>query len=39
MLGEIAAYVDFALLGSIGLLMIRNSFRHSSEAKFDKLGV
>jgi len=35
MLGEIAAYVGFALLGSIGLLMIRTSFRHSSEATFD----
>jgi putative Mn2+ efflux pump MntP len=34
-LGEIAAYAGFALLGSIGLLMIRNSSRHSSEAKFD----
>jgi putative Mn2+ efflux pump MntP len=35
MLGEIAAYAGFALLASIGLLMIRKSFRHSSEAKFD----
>jgi putative Mn2+ efflux pump MntP len=34
-LGEIAAYVGLALLGSIGLLMIRNSFRPSSEAVFD----
>jgi manganese efflux pump family protein len=35
MLGEIAAYAGFALLASIGLLMIQKSFRHSSEAKFD----
>jgi putative Mn2+ efflux pump MntP len=35
MLGEIAAAAGFALLASIGLLMIRNSFRHSSKAKFD----
>jgi putative Mn2+ efflux pump MntP len=34
LLGEIATYVGFALLGAIGLLMIRNSFQHS-EAKFD----
>ncbi len=33
--GEIAAYVGFALLASIGLLMVRNSFRQSTEAKFD----
>jgi manganese efflux pump family protein len=35
MLGEIAAYVGFALLALIGLLMIRESFRHSSGASFD----
>jgi manganese efflux pump family protein len=35
MFGEIAAYVGFALLALIGLLMIRSSFRHSSEANFD----
>ena len=34
-LGEIAAYVGFLLLASIGVLMVRNSFRHSAEAKFD----
>jgi manganese efflux pump family protein len=34
-LGEIAAYVGFALLASIGLLMIGKSLRHKSEAKFD----
>lgn len=35
MVGEIAAYAGLALLASIGLLMIRKSFRHSSEAKVD----
>jgi manganese efflux pump family protein len=35
MLGDIAAYIGFALLASIGSLMIRKSFRHSSEAQFD----
>ncbi len=35
MLGEIAAYIGFALLASIGLLMIRSSLRNSSEATFD----
>ena len=35
LLGEIADYVGFALLASIGLVMIRKSFRLSSEAKFE----
>ena len=35
MFGEIAAYVGFALLALIGLLMIRSSHRHLSEANFD----
>lgn len=35
MLGEVAAYVGFALLATIGGLMIRNSFRHPSQAEFD----
>jgi putative Mn2+ efflux pump MntP len=34
-LGAIAAYDGLALLASIGGLMIRNSFRHSSEPEFD----
>jgi len=34
-LGEVAAYVGFALLALIGLLMIRNSFQHQSEVKLD----
>jgi manganese efflux pump family protein len=33
--GEIAVYVGFALLASIGVVMIVKSFRHSSGAKFD----
>jgi putative Mn2+ efflux pump MntP len=36
LLGEVAAYVGFALLALIGILMIRKSLRHPlSEAKFD----
>jgi manganese efflux pump family protein len=35
MSGEVATYVGLALLVTIGYLMIRNSFRHSSEADFD----
>ena len=35
LLGEIAAYAGFALLASIGVVMIRKSFRHSSEEHFD----
>src|ERR1700722_547761 len=35
MLGDVAAYMGFALLASIGFVMIRKSFRHSSEAAFD----
>jgi manganese efflux pump family protein len=35
LLGEVAAYVGFALLALIGLLMIRNSFQHVSEVKLD----
>jgi len=34
-LGDLAAYIGFALLAFIGLVMIRNSFRRSSEEKFD----
>jgi putative Mn2+ efflux pump MntP len=34
-LGNVASYVGFALLAFIGLVMIRNSFRRSSEEKFD----
>src|SRR5271155_515206 len=34
-LGNLASYIGFALLAVIGLVMIRNSFRHSSEEKFD----
>jgi manganese efflux pump family protein len=34
-LGEVAAYIGCALLGLIGLLMIRSSFRRDSAAKFD----
>jgi len=34
-LGDIAANVGFALLAVIGLVMIRKSFRHDSEASFD----
>ena len=34
-LGDVAAYIGFALLAFIGVVMIRNSFRHSSEEKFD----
>jgi putative Mn2+ efflux pump MntP len=33
--GEVAVYVGFALLACIGVMMFANSFRHSSEAKFD----
>lgn len=35
LLGEIAAYIGFTLLASIGLLMIRASIRHSPEAAID----
>ncbi|MGO9450345.1 MAG: manganese efflux pump MntP family protein [Candidatus Binataceae bacterium] len=35
LLGDIAAYVGFALLGLIGFVMIRKSFRHSSAETFD----
>jgi putative Mn2+ efflux pump MntP len=35
MLGEVATYAGFALLATIGCLMIRNSFRHPSEEDFD----
>jgi putative Mn2+ efflux pump MntP len=35
MLGEVATYVGFGLLAAIGGLMIRSSFRHSSEHEFD----
>jgi len=35
MLGEVAAYIGFALLASIGIVMIRKSFRHESEANLD----
>ena len=35
MLGDIAAYMGFALLAFIGFVMIRKSFRHFSEATFD----
>jgi manganese efflux pump family protein len=35
MLGEVAAYVGFALLAFIGFVMIRKSFRQFSEATFD----
>jgi putative Mn2+ efflux pump MntP len=38
MLGDVATYVGFALLALIGFLMIRKSFRHSSEATFDATG-
>lgn len=34
-LGDLATYVGFALLALIGCVMIRKSFRHSSEAAFD----
>lgn len=34
-LGNVASYIGFALLAFIGLVMIRNSLRHSSEEKFD----
>jgi manganese efflux pump family protein len=34
-LGDVAAYVGFALLAFIGFVMIRKSFQHSCEAKFD----
>ena len=34
-LGDVAAYIGFALLAFIGVVMIRNSFRHASEEKFD----
>jgi putative Mn2+ efflux pump MntP len=33
--GDVAAYIGFALLAFIGVVMIRNSFRHPSEEKFD----
>jgi len=33
--GEVATYAGLALLAAIGLLMIRNSFRHPSEETFD----
>jgi manganese efflux pump family protein len=35
MLGDVAAYMGFALLAFIGFVMIRKSFRHFSEATFD----
>lgn len=35
LLGEIAAYIGFVLLASIGLLMIRSSLNDSSGATFD----
>ena len=35
MLGEVATYVGFALLATIGVLMIRNSFQHPTKAEFD----
>ncbi len=35
LLGAIAAYVGFALLGFIGFVMIRKSFRHPAEETFD----
>jgi manganese efflux pump family protein len=34
-LGDVAAYIGFALLAFIGVVMIRNSFRHPSEEAFD----
>jgi manganese efflux pump family protein len=34
-LGEVAAYIGFVLLAAIGLMMIRSSFRHESEANLD----
>jgi len=37
-LGNVAAYVGFALLGLIGLLMIRSSLRLESEQKFDVIS-
>ena len=33
--GDLAAYIGFGLLAFIGLVMIRNSFRRSSEEAFD----
>jgi putative Mn2+ efflux pump MntP len=35
MLGDVAANLGFVLLAFIGLVMIRKSFRHFSEAAFD----
>ena len=35
MLGDVATYVGFALLAFVGFVMIRKSFRHSSETTFD----
>ena len=35
MLGDVAAYMGFALLASIGFVTVRKSFRHFSEAAFD----
>jgi manganese efflux pump family protein len=34
-LGAVATYLGFALLAFIGFVMIRKSFRHSTEASFD----
>ena len=34
-LGDVGAYIGFALLAFIGVVMIRNSFRHPSEEAFD----
>jgi len=35
LLGEVATYIGLALLGTIGCLMIRSSFRHRSESELD----
>jgi putative Mn2+ efflux pump MntP len=35
LLGDVAVYVGYVLLASIGLMMLRASFRHSTEAKSD----
>jgi putative Mn2+ efflux pump MntP len=34
-LDEVATYIGFALLATIGCVMIRNSLRHASKAEFD----
>ena len=34
-LGQVATYVGFGLLAGIGLMMIRNSVRHSEGSEFD----